>query len=304
MSLPSIHIDNLDIKLTLDTLSLNVLYVKFGYFYRSMHAHSHSYGTYELHYIPSGSGKLIADGKSFDITPGTLFITGPNVVHEQITNPDDPMAEYCIFFEILPGDIGATTNRKLAKKEPLLQQALLNTPFWIGRESGFLMNMFEVLADQLSKKQIGWYHMVTNLLEIILVSSIQQYSDHHISIEPIPTKTLDDNRLLLIENSFLYHYASITLEQLADLLKLSPRQTQRAVQKQYGKSFHEMKLQARMEAASRRLRDTTLNISVIAIEVGFTSLEQFSNAFKKYYGITPSQYRKKQSIETNEKALS
>lgn len=301
MSLPSIHIDHLNIKLSLDSLALNVLYVKFGYFYKSMHAHSHSLGTYELHYIPSGAGKLIADGQHYDITPGTLFVTGPNVVHEQITNPNDPMAEYCIFFEIISGDAGGAINRKMLMKEPQLQQLLLDTPFWIGHESGFLMKIFELLSEQLSKKQIGWHHIVTNLLEIILISTIQQYSDQNLSKQPLPIKTLDDNRLLLIENSFLYNFASITLEQLADLLKLSPRQTQRAVQKQYGKSFHEMKLQARMEAAGRRLRETKMNIGEIAIKVGFTSLEQFSNAFKKYYKETASQYRKRHLLDINKK---
>lgn len=292
MKLPPIHIDHLDIKLSLENLLLNVLYVKFGYFYSSMHAHSHSLRTYELHYIPSGYGMLIADGKQYEITPGTLFMTGPNVVHEQITNLDDPMAEYCIFFEILSNEPASAANKKAIVKEPMLQQLLQNTPFWIGRDSGNLMNIFELLADQLASKRVGWHHMVTNLLEIIIICSIQQYTTHNASRQPTPLKTLDDNRLVLIENSFLYQFASITLEQLADMLKLSPRQTQRAVYKQFGMSFQDKKLLARMEAASRLLQTTRSSISEIAAQVGFTSLEQFSNAFKKYYGISPSQFRK------------
>lgn len=296
MKLPPIHIDHLDIKLSLDNLLLNVLYVKFGYFYSSMHAHSHSLRTYELHYIPSGYGMLVADGKNYEITPGTLFVTGPNVVHEQITKIDDPMAEYCIFFEILSDDFVSSANRKVVMKEPMLQELLKNTPFWIGKDCGNLMSMFEVLAIQLTSKRIGWHQMVTNLLEIIIIHSIQQYTVHNVSKQPTPLKTLDDNRLVIIENSFLYHFASITLEQLADMLKLSPRQTQRAVQKQFGMSFQDKKLQSRMQAANSLLQTTRLSISEIAAQVGFASLEQFSNAFKKYYGMTASQFRKSKQV--------
>lgn len=295
MKLPPIHIDHLDIKLSLDHLLLNVLYVKFGYFYSSMHAHSHSLGTYELHYIPKGYGNLIANGEHYEITPGTLFMTGPNVVHEQITNLEDPMAEYCIFFEVISGDTNCSSKKGIVK-EPMLHTLLQSTPFWIGKDCGYLMSMFELLANQLASKRIGWHQMVTNILEIIIISSIQQYSEHNVSIQQIPLKTLDDHRLLIIENSFLYHYATITLEQLADLLKLSVRQTQRAVHKQYGVSFKDKKLQARMEAANRLLHTTDLSIGDIGAQVGFTTIEQFSNAFKKYYGMTASQSRKTRHV--------
>ncbi|KUP25124.1 hypothetical protein [Paenibacillus sp. DMB5] len=53
MKLPSINIDHMDIKLNLEGFVLNVLYVKFGYFYRPMPEHSHSHNSYELHYIPA-----------------------------------------------------------------------------------------------------------------------------------------------------------------------------------------------------------------------------------------------------------
>lgn len=299
MKLPPVQIDQLNIKLSLDNMLLNVLYVKFGYFYNSMHAHSHSLGTYELHYVPKGYGKLIADGKSYEITPGTLFMTGPAVMHEQVTNPVDPMAEYCIFFEILSGDLSDFTPKKAIVNEPLLQRLLLDTPFWIGKDRGNLMSMFALLSDQLTSKRVGWHHMVTNILEMIIICSIQQYTVHNASEQPLPLKTLDDNRLLLIENSFLYHFASITLEQLAEMLKLSPRQTQRAVRKQYGMSFQDKKLQSRMEAASRLLQTTNLSISNIADQIGFASLEQFSNTFKKYHGITASQFRKSSEETSN-----
>ncbi|WP_244444723.1 AraC family transcriptional regulator [Paenibacillus camerounensis] len=289
--LPSINLENMDIKLNLEGMVLNVLYVKFGYFYKPMPEHSHSQNSYELHYIPAGQGILYAQGKRYAITPGTIYVTGPDVVHEQLPLPADPMAEYCIFFEILPGNSVLSPVKRTFVKEPALPELLMSTPFWIGQDSGNMLELFEMLADELSLEQAGVHHMATNLLEMIVIRLIRQYSKNHASTQFLPLKTLDDSRLLTIENSFLYHYDSITLKQLADQLGLSTRQTERMVYKQYCMPFKDKKLQSRMGAASRLLLTTDTSVSGISAQVGYATPEQFSNAFKKYFGMTATGYR-------------
>ncbi len=297
MKLPSINIENMDIKLNLEGIVLNVLYVKFGYFYRTMPEHSHSQNSYELHYIPVGQGTLYAQGNRYAITPGTIYVTGPEVAHEQIPHPEDPMAEYCIFFEILPSNSVSPLVKRTYVKEPSLPELLLSTPFWIGLDSGKLLELFELLAEELSLEQAGVHHMATNLLEMIVIRLIRQYRKNHASTQSLPLKTLDDSRLLMIENSFLYHYDSITLKQLADQLGLSSRQTERMVYKQYGMPFKDKKLQARMGAASRLLLTTDTSVSGIAAQAGYATPEQFSNAFKKYYGMTATGYRSLRGVQ-------
>jgi len=39
--------------------------------------------------------------------------------------------------------------------------------------------------------------------------------------------------------------------------------------------------------------DTSLKISDIALNVGFSNQQRFNEMFKKYAGLTPLQYRKK-----------
>ena len=47
----------------------------------------------------------------------------------------------------------------------------------------------------------------------------------------------------------------------------------------------------RMERAMLLLKQTNLNITEIAEKTGFSSSRYFSTAFKKYTGMTPSQYK-------------
>lgn len=224
-----------------------------------------------------------------------LFVTGPGIAHEQVPDLTDPMAEYCIFFELLDNQSNSLGSHPSLIKDASLRELLTSNPFWFGQDTGNMMELFEMLANELSLKQLGFHHMVTNILEMIVLRFIRHYSDHHTLKRVSPHKTLDDSRLLYIEKSFLNQYNTITLSQLADRLGISIRQTERAVKKQFGMSFRDKKIQARMSAASRLLLTSHMSISAVATEVGFTTLEQFAYAFKKYFGMTATQYRRENS---------
>lgn len=297
MNLPPIDIDDMDIKLKLDDLVLNVLYVKFGYFHQTMPKHSHSHGSYELHYIPRGKGLLIANGLHYSLTPGTLFMTGPEVEHEQIPDHTDPMAEYCVFFEIVSGPNPLQQKAMDILSKGPLSRWLLDTPFWIGGDQENMMSLFEMLAREVSLQHIGFHHMTTNILEMIVARTIRHYHQGSTAVLNAPVKTLNDSRLVTIENSFLYDYQSITLKQLADQIGLSTRQTERTVRKQYGMSFKDKKWKARMEAAAKLLLTTDLPIREVAIAAGFSTPERFSHSFKKYYNQSPSKYRSEHRVE-------
>ena len=47
-----------------------------------------------------------------------------------------------------------------------------------------------------------------------------------------------------------------------------------------------------MVKANMEIQHTDKHIYQIAEELGYSSPEHFSNAFQKYYGVRPSEYRK------------
>ena len=100
---------------------------------------------------------------------------------------------------------------------------------------------------------------------------------------------------ILIEDSFLYEYASITLESLSARLGLSTRQTRRILYRRYGQTFTEKKTQARMAAAAVYLREDGLSAAEIAEKLGYSSVNHFYAAFKQYYHMTMKEYRSRLS---------
>ena len=61
----------------------------------------------------------------------------------------------------------------------------------------------------------------------------------------------------------------------------------------YGYGFKEYQTKVRMEWAAKKLASTDMKVGDISDAVGYAKHTKFSNAFKKYYGMTPLAYRRK-----------
>lgn len=78
---------------------------------------------------------------------------------------------------------------------------------------------------------------------------------------------------------------------VAQALGVSERTLQRRL-KDEATTFAAELLSARVQAAKRRMRETDAPLAAIALEVGFSSQQHFSRAFKEIEGLTPSAYRR------------
>lgn len=275
---------NLDIPFSLGGLSVHPLNIIFERFTRVIPAHSHGNGCYEIHYIPAGFGRLEVDGAYYDISPNTLFVTGPHIVHAQSPLPSDPMQEYCVYVRIP----GASRSRK---PSPLMD-AFLSTRFWIGQDLQGIHLLMKQLFDELEHQYTGYQNQVGLLLSQLIISLVRNYEQEEKPKYHSATDTLYNSKSIIIEEYFLYEYRTLSLDALARRLNLSARQTQRLMQDYYGKTFQQKKTEARMSAASILLNEHGRSIASIAEELGYSSAEHFTSAFKKYFHASPGAYRK------------
>ncbi|MFC5735281.1 AraC family transcriptional regulator [Cytobacillus gottheilii] len=92
-----------------------------------------------------------------------------------------------------------------------------------------------------------------------------------------------------IENHIHEH---ISLERLAEIACFSPFHYHRVFQAMVGESVMEYVRKRRLTTAAERLFYTNEKVLEIAISVGFQYHESFNRAFKKFYGVSPKQYRR------------
>jgi two-component system response regulator YesN len=81
------------------------------------------------------------------------------------------------------------------------------------------------------------------------------------------------------------------LDNVAAKLYLSPNYLRSIFKQQTGESFVEYLTRRRMETAQKLLRDCSVKIGNVAEQVGFSDQHYFSLCFKKFTGLTPSEYR-------------
>ncbi|MCR4599917.1 MAG: AraC family transcriptional regulator [Acetatifactor sp.] len=276
---------NLKMSFTIEHTKFTVLSISLEKMVTPIPRHSHSKNSYELHYVSFGYGKLIADEQSYDVVPGTFFVTGPGVFHEQISDPKDPMTEYGVYLQVSSS----------GTKEPLLK-AFLEHKFWFGEAAPGMHELMKQIHSELEQRSIGYELILPALLQQLILLITRQYHRTELVQSDgagAPTdQTPADQTYLTIEEAFLYNYRDLTLGQLADMVHLGIRQTERLLLKHYNKTFAQKKTEARMSAAGLLLQDRANTIASVATALGYSSPEHFTNAFLKFYHMTPTAYRK------------
>src|SRR6266436_3070471 len=97
----------------------------------------------------------------------------------------------------------------------------------------------------------------------------------------------------LIQEMPDHELISRTPEQLAQLCGCSLRHFSRLFRKQFGSSIRGKQTELRLVKASQLLSDTDAKIIHVALESGYRHLGLFNFMFKKYLGMTPSEWRRK-----------
>lgn len=86
----------------------------------------------------------------------------------------------------------------------------------------------------------------------------------------------------------------LSLSSLARMMQVSPGYLSTIFHRETGHTLAEHITTLRMRAALQLIKSTRLQVQTVAQLIGFSDPNYFSKQFKRYYGVTPLQYRKDQ----------
>jgi ligand-binding sensor domain-containing protein/AraC-like DNA-binding protein len=100
----------------------------------------------------------------------------------------------------------------------------------------------------------------------------------------------------LMENEKLYREPELSLQGLAEKMGVGHHVVSQVLNEKLNRNFSDYINSYRIEEAKKILQDPQKEeqkITAVAFDVGFNTMVAFYNAFKKYTGMTPSEFKKK-----------
>jgi AraC-like DNA-binding protein len=121
--------------------------------------------------------------------------------------------------------------------------------------------------------------------------------ERRITLEPQAVEEIVQRLNSLLQVEKLYRNSRLSLVSLAERLSLQPYQLSGIINGRLGRTFTDLLADFRMVEVKRRLSDPkeTSNILDIAFDAGFGTKAAFNRVFKEREGLTPSDFKKKQS---------
>jgi AraC-like DNA-binding protein len=254
----------------------------------------HSHSEYQLFVPLEGTGtRFIGDSiKSFD--PNELILTGANLPH--LWRSDEVYFEKNSMLKIRGIVIylqESVLGEHLMGKEELVQLKKLFKRSSRGLEFyGDVKQKVIIMMKELV--QLTGLEAFINLLGILnLLSSTKDY--HYISHNEYldPVKENETNRMSSVYEYILKNYRKkIHLNELADMLYMTPTSFSRYFTTANNKGFAKFISELRVKHACKLLIETDLSIATISERSGFKTLSNFNKQFKEEMKKRPSEYKK------------
>lgn len=250
----------------------------------------HSHHEYELHLIVETRGKAFVGDYIGDFKPGSLYLTGPNLPHNWITDEvwGEPVEIRDMMVQFSQGSIDKMTSAfpEFGEMKQMLAMAQSGIEF-VGFNPTFALGHLEAIRDTKGSERI-----VAFLRFMVRVNEHAEKKPLSVMKLVQPEGNSKLARIGEVVDYIVKNYAEdISVEVAADMAGMSPATFSRNFQTITGNRFVEFVNRVRIGQACGLLYATDEPISAICFEVGFQNLANFNRHFLKMKEMTPSSYR-------------
>lgn len=254
----------------------------------------HYHDCLELNLVERGEGSYIINGKKYPIKRGDIFVINNKEPHMAVPDEtkDDGLELVVLVFDIdllwRNKGIGQFLTPFLSRKKQFSHR--------IAADAHDYSRMTEVFANiekEYEDAEKGWELAAESLLAYLLTLLYRCYDEK----KELEAEERDFQKVFTrIRAVFDYigeHFKEqIKLEELAQLVSLSPHYLCKCFKKVTGRTIFEYIEQMRVQYSCYLLKTTRTSVVEIAMESGFNTVSYYNRVFKKYNGLTPNQYRK------------
>ena len=251
--------------------------------------HFHDY--IEIIYSIDGNNEIRLNDNQYFFSAGDLVLINSQDIHSIICG-DGCYLVLRFEPELLYGSLRSSVDLKYILPFVLnsfKHQIIFNADeIKAGNISQYLFEIYE----EYKKKNYGYEIAIRTRINEIFLWFLRYWHKKNINI----SISSQESFAKPLQKVFVYvseNYASdITVESMAKLCNMSYSYFSRMFKKIMKKSFSEYLTYVRINESEKLLITTDLNITEIAMQVGFSTSSYFIQQFKNVKNISPKQYRK------------
>jgi AraC-like DNA-binding protein len=251
-----------------------------------------------FYYVIDGKFEWIIEKEHYVLFPGDLAIVLPNQAFGGKKDFMDIGTVAWLYIEL--EQLEKSGKKRLGKwsflsdnESKTIRQIFLlnNTPVLTKlKEVGII---FQNLLQEIQNQEVGYITRVNQLIDELFILVARQLTRQNTSRRDFPETFMKLEQTL--RNNLSHQW---TVEEMAALVGLGNTAFSEKVKNFTGFSPLNYLINIRISEAIKLLKKQNVNVTDIALDIGFYSSQHFATTFKKLTGYTPSDFRKK-NMSTN-----
>ena len=254
----------------------------------------HIHDVLELNFVANAAGARRVVGDSSEVIDNLdlVLITSPDLEHvwEQYECKSEDIHEVTVQFR-LNFDLDTSSFRFSSYKS--IYDMLIRAQRGLAFPPEAIMLVYHRLARLSSIEEgfIAVQEFFSILYELSKFNDARELASSSFAKVEVVSES---KRILKVKNYIDEHYKDdLSLEQLADLVGMTPTAFSRYFKQRTAKNISEYIVDIRLGHAARLLVDTSDSVSEICWATGFNTLSNFNRLFRKRKGCSPTEFREK-----------
>lgn len=255
----------------------------------------HSHEAWEV-FCPLRGEFLFESGAGVNTYPeGSLLLVSPGCVHLSVDRLDQP-PEHELMVLNLPGDVAKHGTLRVSDAEGTFRSTFSETQ--LQRWGDLLGETPDRLAQRAAdavaasdenpwqeERAVALLRLMFSSLGVVVCENVEKEAMANLGDEAVT------EALTLLETR--YYDVNLTVTGIAEAVCVSESHLSASFRKITGQTLRRTLIDVRMRHAVRLLAETNRPIKEIAALTGWRNQLYFSNAFRKRYGLAPSEARRR-----------
>ena len=234
----------------------------------------HIHNATELLYVKSGRGKAYCNGEEYTLKSGSFFIAFPNQVHHYSEFDDGCDATVLI---VDPGLL-------VGYAEIFDEKAPAFAHYESGAEDENLLILLKIAKNEYrtSKNKPFVISLITAFFGMLLTR-----------FELIENVSTSDCTSKILGYCKRHYKEDISVQDVGEALNISRSHISHIFSERLKIGFCDYINSLRINYSVRLMESKERSISEVALSCGFSTIRSFNRAFRKIFGCTPREYRKR-----------